>query len=213
MSCFLGFRALSCELELSLGLKFFSSTLSLPSRSVGSQRLNARPFFSLPFMFLQVRFFILLRIHWNFFQSILQGGGDFFCWCCNWSRFRSKSSASDLEVFRVFRCYRSDADANRTDAPFIARAWVQTLSRCSHSWCRDFESNRHKSKETLAGVKNSILFWICANEPLSLTWKDALAYSVNCFCSNFINSTANLKCQLDISRIMFPVLYICCRFL
>ena len=138
----------------------------------------------------------------------------FFCrCCCNWSRFRSKSSASDLEVFRVFRCYRSDADANRTDAPFIARAWVQTLSRCSHSWCRDFESNRHKSKETLAGVKNSILFWICANEPLSLTWKDALAYSVNCFCSNFINSTANLKCQLDVSRIMFPVLKIYCRFL
>ena len=200
MSCFLGFRALSCELELSLGLKFFSSTLSLPSRSVGSQRLNARPFFSLPFMFLQVRFFILLRIHWKkifkafykvaviFLPVVLQlisiseqkfgfGSGGVSSFSVLPIRCRCEPMPHSLLV-RGFKLCR--------DAVIVGAG---TLSRTGKS-----------QKKPWQGWKIQSCFELVQ---MSLTWKDALAYSVNCFCSNFINSTANLKCQLDVSRILY----------
>ena len=87
------------------------------------------------FMFLQVRFlFYCFASHsLNFFSKHFTRWRFF---CCNWSRFRSKNWVSNLEVFRVFRSYRSDA----IQCPIHFCAWAQTLSRCRHSWCRDLAS-------------------------------------------------------------------------
>ena len=152
-------------------------------------------------MFLQVRFFILLRIHWKkIFKAFYKVAVIFFA-----------GAATDLDFgakvrLRIWRCFEffgaTDPTPMRTE-PMPHSLLVRGFKLCrdavvvgAGTWSRTGKSQ----KKPWQGWNIQSCFEFVQ---MSLTWKDALAYSVNCFCSNFINSTANLKCQLDVSRILY----------
>ena len=134
-----------------------------------------------------------------FFQSILQGGGDFFLLVLQLISISEQKfgfGSGGVSSFSVLPIRRRCEPMPHSllvrgfklcrDAVIVGAG---TLSRTGKS-----------QKKPWQGWKIQSCFELVQ---MSLTWKDALAYSVNCFCSNFINSTANLKCQLDVSRILY----------